>query len=212
MFGWLRGSDGTENQERFSPARHRLEALSDGVFAIVLTLLALELRLPDAAHDARFADVMAANATLIGSYVVSFFIVGLLWKLQHMVLERIGRGVAGIHMLNLAFLATVTLTPWSLGNLTGFPGDAVAVATFSGLLLVSWLLLIAILTSALAGRGEEAGDAGKRARIRQLRVSLTSGPLVAAASIALAPFSTDAALYVWLALIPLSTVTRRLAR
>jgi uncharacterized membrane protein len=209
MFSWLRGSEGAENPERFSPARHRLEALSDGVFAIVLTLLALELRLPDAADDARFADVMAGNAALIGSYVISFFIVGLLWKLQHMVLERIGRGVPGIHMLNLAFLASVTLTPWSLGNLTGFPGDAMAVATFSGLLLAAWLLLIAILTSALAGQGP---DEAQRVRIRQLRISLTSGPLVAAASIAVSPFSTDAALYIWLALIPLSALTRRLAR
>ena len=209
MFSWLRGSEGAGNPERFSPARHRLEALSDGVFAIVLTLLALELRLPDAADDARFADVMAGNAALIGSYVISFFIVGLLWKLQHMVLERIGRGVAGIHMLNLAFLASVTLTPWSLGNLTGFPGDAMAVATFSGLLLAAWLLLIAILTSALAGEGL---DEAQRARIRQLRISLSSGPLVAATSIAVAPFSTDAALYIWLALIPLSALSRRLAR
>ncbi|MGY6645037.1 MAG: TMEM175 family protein [Salinarimonas sp.] len=209
MFSWLRRSEGAGNPERFSPARHRLEALSDGVFAIVLTLLALELRLPDAADDAHFADVMAGNAALIGSYVISFFIVGLLWKLQHMVLERIGRGVLGIHMLNLAFLASVTLTPWSLGNLTGFPGDAMAVATFSGLLLAAWLLLIAMLTSALAGQGP---DEAQRVRIRQLRISLTSGPLVAAASIAVAPFSTDAALYIWLALIPLSALTRRLAR
>ncbi|AHE98298.1 TMEM175 family protein [Thioalkalivibrio paradoxus] len=209
MFGWLRGSGQGAAQERFSPAPHRLEALSDGVFAIVLTLLALELRLPDAAHDARFTDVIAGNAALIGSYAVSFFIVGLLWKLHHMVLERIGRGVAGIHVLNLAFLATVTLTPWSLGNLTSFPGDAVAVATFSGLLLAAWLILIAILTSALAGQGH---DEAQRLRIRQLRVSLSSGPLVAAASIAIAPFSTDAALYVWLALIPLSALRRRFAR
>ena len=151
---------------------------------------------------------MADNAALIGSYVVSFFVVGLLWKLQHLVLERSGRHVAGIHMLNLAFLATVTLTPWSLGNLTSFPGDAVAVATFSSLLLVSWLMLIAILTAALVG---EEYDEAQRTRIRQLRISLTSGPLVASASIALAPFSTDAALYIWLALVPLSALTRRLA-
>ncbi|MCC5976594.1 MAG: DUF1211 domain-containing protein [Salinarimonas sp.] len=206
MVAWI-GADA--GQTRFSPAKHRLEALSDGVFAIVLTLLALELRLPDAAHDARFVDVVAGNGALIVNYLISFFIVGLLWKLQHMVLERIGRGVAGIHMLNLAFLATVTLTPWSLGNLTGFPGDAMAVATFSGLLLAAWLMLIAILTSALASDGLEADQ---RAPVRQLRTSLTSGPLVAAASIAIAPFSTDTALYIWLALIPLSFLTRRLAQ
>jgi uncharacterized membrane protein len=209
MFAAWRATTG-ENaaSTRFSPAPHRLEALSDGVFAIVLTLLALELRLPDAAHDARFVDVVTGNGALIVNYLISFFIVGLLWKLQHMVLERIGRGVAGIHMLNLAFLATVTLTPWSLGNLTGFPGDAMAVATFSGLLFLSWLLLIAILTSALAGAED---DEAQRAGIRQLRISLAGGPLVAAASIAIAPFSTDIALYIWLALIPLSMLTRRLA-
>jgi len=210
MFAAWRGARGEGGAStRFSPAPHRLEALSDGVFAIVLTLLALELRLPDAAHDARFVDVVTGNAALIVNYLISFFVVGLLWKLQHMVLERIGRGVAGIHMLNLAFLATVTLTPWSLGNLTGYPGDAMAVATFSGLLFLSWLLLIAILTSALAAA---EADETQLAGIRQLRISLTSGPLVAAASIAIAPLSTDMALYIWLALIPLSMLTRRLAQ
>lgn len=74
-----------EVRTRFAAAPERLNALSDGVFAVVLTLLALELRLPEAGVDDGFLAVLSANAKVLESYVVSFYVVGMLWRLQHMV-------------------------------------------------------------------------------------------------------------------------------
>lgn len=108
--------------------------------------------------------------------------------------------------MTLAFLAGVTLTPWSLDNLTSFPEDAAAVMSFSGILLVSWALLIAILSLALK---LPAAEAGGEAGIRRTRFGLLGGPLAALLSIALAPISTSAALYAWLLLLPWAFLARR---
>lgn len=189
---------------RFASAPQRLDALSDGVFAIVLTLLALELRIPDREAGESFLTVLLANTAVLESYVISFFVVGVLWRLQHMASELTPRGTAFHHSLTLAFLATVTLTPWSLSNITSFPDDPVAVMGFSGTLLVSWALLIAVLTFA-----QRIASADTLDEIRAARRSLFGGPLVACISLAIAPLSTAGALYVWLLLIPYGFYARR---
>jgi uncharacterized membrane protein len=195
-----------EVRTRFAAAPQRLDALSDGVFAVVLTLLALELRLPEAGVDDGFLAVLSANAKVLESYIVSFYVVGVLWRLQHMVSDLTPRGTPFHYPLTLAFLAGVTLTPWSLDNLTSFPEDADAVMSFSGILLVSWALLIAILSLAL--KLPEI-DADQEAAIRRTRFGLLGGPVTALLSIALAPISTSAALYAWLLLLPWALLARR---
>lgn len=195
----------TRSRLRFASAPHRLDALSDGVFAIVLTLLALELRIPDQKLGEGFLTVVLDNADVLESYLISFLVVGVLWRLQHMTSDLTPRGTPFHNSLTLAFLATVTLTPWSLSNLTRFPDDSVAVMAFSGILLASWLLLIATLSLSLGVADEE-----RRTAIRQARASLLGGPVVAVASLALAPLSTSGALYLWLLLIPYGFFARRL--
>jgi uncharacterized membrane protein len=195
-----------EVRTRFAAAPQRLDALSDGVFAVVLTLLALELRLPEAGIDDGFLAVLSANAKVLESYIVSFYVVGVLWRLQHMVSDLTPRGTPFHYPLTLAFLAGVTLTPWSLDNLTSFPEDAAAVMSFSGILLVSWALLIAMLSLAL--KVSEA-EAERGVEIRRTRMSLLGGPVTALLSIALAPIATSAALYAWLLLLPWALLARR---
>ena len=69
---------------RFSP--NRLEALTDGVFAIVMTLLVLELSIPEIAHSSVQAELpqrlLELGPKLI-SYAVSFIILGMFWYLHH---------------------------------------------------------------------------------------------------------------------------------
>ncbi len=191
---------------RFAPSPHRLDALADGVFAIVLTLLALELRLPESAEEDGFWAVFLANVHVLENFVIAFFVVGVLWRLHHLVNDQLPRGTPYIHAMTLGFLASVTLTPWSLDNLMSFTQDPEAVMAFSGILLVSWTLLIGMLSSALTLDMEKARETS----IRLSRRALLSGPLVALLSISLAYISPSAALYVWLLLWPVGFVARRL--
>jgi uncharacterized membrane protein len=191
---------------RFAPSPHRLDALADGVFAIVLTLLALELRLPETAEADGFWAVFVANAHVLENFVIAFFVVGVLWRLHHLVNDQLPRGTPYIHALTLGFLASVTLTPWSLDNLTSFTKDPEAVMAFSGILLVSWSLLIGMLSAALSLDLEDK----QAASIRRTRYALLSGPLVALLSVLLAYVSPTIALYVWLLLVPVGIIARRL--
>src|SRR5271163_1493769 len=101
----------------------RLAALSDGIFAVAMTLLVLDLRVPAAeaihsGYDLRHA--LMALAPQIAMYMMSFLTLGIFWvgqqtQLNH--LERSHRSLVWIHML---FLFAVTLTPFSTRLLAEF--------------------------------------------------------------------------------------------
>lgn len=184
-----------------SHSNARLAALSDGVFAIVLTLLALEIRMPDATAGETFAEAFAANLTVMEEYVLAFLVVGALWRLQHVAIDVVDGRSAGFLWLNLLFLGTVTITPWSLSALLDYPGDALAVVFFSGTLLLGWALLLGMTFCA-------GGAARIDPRLGRLRRMFGAGALVAAGSLALAGVAPGLAIYPWAALLPLMAVLR----
>ena len=121
----------------------RLEALSDGVFSIAMTLLVLDLRVPagGAIHSER--DLWHALVTLgpsFATYSMSFLTLGIFWvgqQTQHHQLARSDRGYAWI---NIAFLMAVSLVPFSTAFLAAF-------ITYRLALLVYWanLLVLGVL-------------------------------------------------------------------
>ena len=86
--------------------------LSDGLFAIVLTLLVLDLRLPESAR----VDVLAALGDLwprVLSYLITFLVAGQYWAAHHWDFEHIVRYDRRLLWLNLMFLLSVSLLPFS---------------------------------------------------------------------------------------------------
>ncbi|MDJ1432589.1 TMEM175 family protein [Halostagnicola sp. A-GB9-2] len=93
----------------------RMEALSDGVFAIVLTLLVLQFEVPDVPADRAAADLPGALAdqqALLLSYLLSFFVVGIYWIVHHNLFQQIVRHDRLLLYLNLAFLLVVSFLPF----------------------------------------------------------------------------------------------------
>ena len=88
----------------------RLEAFSDGVFAIAATLLVLELRVPDASGDLTrsLIDLWPAYA----AYLVSFMTIGIIWVNHHTLLEHCLRADRRFLYLNLLLLVTVGIVPF----------------------------------------------------------------------------------------------------
>ncbi|MGM0560991.1 MAG: TMEM175 family protein [Pseudomonadota bacterium] len=191
---------------RFTPSLARIETLSDGIFAIVLTLLALELKLPDTDGNADFLTVLYQNSGTLEGYFICFFIVGNLWRLHHLVTDHLPPATPGLYLLNLLFLASVTLTPWSLNNLVIFDADRGSIIGFSGILTISWCLLITMLSSALPLLKEDPDQARM---VRIIRIGLLGGALAGLASILCALFFESLALYVWFLLIPYGLLSRR---
>ena len=89
----------------------RVEAFSDGVFAIAITLLVLEIAVPHP-HGDRLAHALVAQWPTYLAYAVSFFIIGIIWINHHAVFSALDRADRGLLMINLLLLAWVALIPW----------------------------------------------------------------------------------------------------
>lgn len=100
--------------------KQRLEAFSDGVFAIVITLLILDIRIPDVQPALLGASLIALLPQLL-TYVLSFFIVGLYWHLHHQVATEIKRIDGAFIWLNLVWLLFVSILPFPTALLGRYP-------------------------------------------------------------------------------------------
>ena len=90
----------------------RLIMLSDGVFAIAMTLLALEVR-PPLGCDGGFADLLEKIGRLLFGYGLSFFIVGVFWYSNRNIMARVRRVDGPFTSLMLIFLCLIGLTPFA---------------------------------------------------------------------------------------------------
>ncbi len=93
---------------RKKPGPERLSAFSDGVIAIIITIMVLELKVP---HEASLAAVLALWPVLV-SYVLSYLIVALIWVNHHHLLLYIRHADSLILYTNLLLLFLVSLIPF----------------------------------------------------------------------------------------------------
>jgi uncharacterized membrane protein len=124
--------------------RKRMEAFSDGVMAIIITIMVLELRAP---HEATFA-ALRPLAPVFLSYVLSFVFLGIYWSNHHHLLQVVEHVSGGVLWANLHLLFWLSLTPF----VTAWMGEngfaAVPVALY-GVVLLFAAIAYFILTRAL---------------------------------------------------------------
>lgn len=116
----------------------RLAALSDGVFAIAMTLLVLDLRVPASETIHSEHDLWRALVDLSPrfiTYFMSFLTLGIFWVAQQTQLNHFARGNRTLAWIHLGFLLAVTLMPFSTGLLSEF-------ITFRIALVVYWLNIL----------------------------------------------------------------------
>jgi TMEM175 potassium channel family protein len=88
----------------------RLEAFSDGVLAIIITIMVLELREPG---DSKLSALWSVTGTGLLSYLLSFVYVGIYWTNHHHMFQLTARVTGGILWANLALLFTLSLFPFT---------------------------------------------------------------------------------------------------
>jgi uncharacterized membrane protein len=116
----------------------RLAALSDGIFAVVMTLLVLDLHVPvrEGLHsEAALWHELARLAPQTLTYVLSFLTLGIFWVGQQTQLNQLARSNRDLTWIHLGFLLGVSLMPFSTGLLAEF-------ITFWLALVVYWLNLL----------------------------------------------------------------------
>jgi uncharacterized membrane protein len=91
--------------------KSRLEAFSDGVLAIIITIMVLELKIP---HEATIHALSALWPTFL-SYLLSFIFVGIYWGNHHHLLHTVHRVSSGIIWSNMGLLFMLSLIPFTTG-------------------------------------------------------------------------------------------------
>lgn len=176
----------------------RLVFFSDAVFAIAITLLALEIRLP----PGEYATSAALLAALLGlwpkylSYGVSFLVVGSYWLAHHRMYRSIARYDRRLLFLNLLLLLCVGFVPFPTAVLGDY-ADAVATIFYAGTLAVTGVMSALVWWHAShAGRLLTRPLAPRALRASYLRALVA--PAVFGLSIPLALVSSDLARLSWL--------------
>ena len=118
----------------------RLEAFSDGVLAIIITIMVLELRAPVSpeGHVPAFRDLTDAHLVpVFFSYVLSFVFVAIYWNNHHHLMTTASHVSAGIMWANMHLLFWLSLVPFSTSWLGESPGAAAPAALYGGVLLMA---------------------------------------------------------------------------
>ena len=167
----------------------RLEIFSDGVIAIAITLLVLDIRVPSAKDGALFHD-LASNWPSYVAYVLSFAVIGIIWVAHHSMFENISSVDRGLLFTNLALLLGVAFVPFPTSLLAeyvhvGGSNAHAAAAVYSATMTFIGLAFTAIWLH-LARHPELLGGHADAANLRRsIRRSLVS-PVVYGLSIGLA--------------------------
>src|SRR2546425_12148997 len=120
--------------------RSRLEAFSDGVFAVAITLLALDLTVAGPAGPGSLTDQLHEKWPAFLAYLLSFFMIGIIWVNHHVLVRSITAVDRMLLFLNLALLLFVVLIPFATSTVADYLStntwDArVAMAVYGGVFL-----------------------------------------------------------------------------
>jgi uncharacterized membrane protein len=162
--------------ERFP--RRRSEALADGVFAIVMTLLVLQLRLPVVSGPAPRASLPLALIEMwpeYASYLVSFLFLSLWWLLNTSMLRNLKDMDGPLVWLHLLFLMFVSLIPFSTSLSARYWGQPITGAVYGLNLMAPMIASLAFTSHAArtAGLVEVQVDPGLAKRERDAGIAIS---------------------------------------
>jgi uncharacterized membrane protein len=189
-----------ENEIEFS----RIVAFSDGVFAIAITLLVLNLGVGEGVKDGELGTVLWNHHQDLFAYALSFAVIGRFWLVHHRFFGEVTGFDSRLIWLNLFYLAWIVLIPFSSQVLGDYGGTTAAEVLYAGNLVgvvLSGTLLFA--DAQRAGLTSTASAEAREGRLHALWIAL-----VFAASIPVAFLNPDLAPYCWLILFLVPTFSR----
>ena len=130
----------------------RLEAFSDGVLAIIITIMVLELRVP---HEPALAALGQLLPVLL-SYVLSFIYIGIYWNNHHHMLHLTERVTGGILWANLHLLFWLSLVPFTTAWMGENHFAAAPTAAYGVVLLMVGLAYLILQRSILRAQGPDS--------------------------------------------------------
>jgi uncharacterized membrane protein len=137
--------------------RSRLEAFSDGVFAVAITLLALDLTVAGPTGHGSLTDQLHEKWPAFLAYLISFFMIGIVWVNHHALVRSIIKVDRTLLFLNLVLLLFVVLIPFATGTVADYFSQDdwntnVAMMLYGGVFLGMSIGFVAIFEWTLYGR------------------------------------------------------------
>ncbi|NDZ77655.1 DUF1211 domain-containing protein [Streptomyces sp. SID10853] len=194
--------------DRKSP--ERLVALSDGIFAIAMTLLVLDIRVKEGLDAAAFRDAVHRLLPALGAYALSFTILAGFWR-DHRRILNLAHRVDGLTLrFALTGLGAIALVPFPTTLLSDYASQPLAVACYAVTVAVIDLLELALFLTIWrrpwTARPISAGVG------RNIVLDLGSTVLVFGATVPVAFVSPRAAMWTWLVLVPVKLALGRRER
>jgi uncharacterized membrane protein len=124
----------------------RLEAFSDGVIAVAITLLVLDIRVPDVSHG--LGHALLRQWPSYAAYVTSFITIGIIWINHHAAIARLREVDHGLMTINLLLLMSIVVLPFATSLMASYlkrsQGEHLAAAIYSASLLVMGILFVVL--------------------------------------------------------------------
>lgn len=158
----------------------RVEAFSDGVFAIAMTLLVLNIRVPSMAAPGKLAFFLWQQWPSYLAFLISFAFIGIMWMNHHRLFEHIRRIDHTLLILNGALLMGVTAVPFPtavLAQYLGKPDERAATMLYSGTYVVVAIFFNVLWRYAASGH-RLLGDAVNVAEVSRISRQYAFGPLL----------------------------------
>ncbi len=181
-----------EHEVEFS----RIVAFSDGVFSIAITLLVLELKLPEHLASGEIWHALGEQREQFVAYAISFAVIARFWVVHHSFFSEVKAFDSRLIGLNMLYLGFVVLIPFSSQILGEYGGELPAVVVYS-----SNLTAVVLVGQGMAWDARRAGLAtaeGQTERESLIRSAFIAGVFLL--SIVVALFNASIAPYMWLAL------------
>ncbi len=199
------------NENETRKDRDRIVNLSDGVFAIAITLLVLDIRVPDIPEnmvDSRLPGALLSLWPSYFGYFLSFLVISAFWMIHHSIFRSI-RGYDRILLyLNFLFLMVVAFVPFPTSLLGEFGDHQLPVAIYAATLAVGRLLLTAIHW--YSARNDRLLDEPQDpATVRYFVIRGLTIPAIFLLSIVISFFSVSLAIFTWFVMLVVDAVVAR---
>jgi uncharacterized membrane protein len=182
----------------------RLEAFSDGVIAVAITLLVLNIDLPDLGAHESLAHGLAGNWPVYAAYVTSFLTIGIIWINHHVMIGRLCEADRTILFLNLLLLMSIALLPFATKLIAAYlrhtSGQHLAAAIYSGTFLVMAIFFTSLNAHILLVKHPKLRQPLSLERRRQILARTVSGLVPYTVATALAAISSYVTVAICLAI------------
>jgi uncharacterized membrane protein len=187
----------------------RLEAVSDGVFAIAMTLLVLELKLPEfegpVSRDV-FTSALRDQLPGFVAWLISFAVLARLWIVQHQLLAGAPGFARSTVVWNFVFLGVISFIPFPTSLVSRHPEQPLSLVVFCASYAAAAISLAAMWWSMRSG---VAADTERRAQDAAARWVLIWIPAAAVMASALAFVDSRLGLLAWAVILLLAGISKR---